>query len=500
MGDVIREHFGVSAHRPSSYADDGRTGQSTFGTDLKFAFGVLGAHRVSILLTIVVFVVGALGYIWITPPLYSADAQILIDPRKRDIVKQEIVQSGLGSSSLGADTFLLDSQVEVIKSQTVLRKLIETQKLDVDEEFTGSLGRGTGHWISGILKLIVRGPQAAGVPEMSAVDRVLKALEKRLYVNREGNTYVINIRMTSRDPAKAAKLANTLAQIYIDQSVAASRLRVEEAVSLLSGRLEQLRNTALEAEQKVETYRAENGLLATDKSAIFEQELRDFTQQLTLAGANTSRAEARWDDVRRLRDQPLERLAAKGSLQSSLLTTLQDRYAAVVAQEASLASSLMRRHPNLTAVRDAKTAIEREIKMELTRLISRAKAEFEVARANEDGLRTRVAVAKAEAAQKNQAAVTLRELEQEAQSAGAIYQEFLNRSKDAREQVSIPSDTVRIVSQAFAPSRPSWPVEPLLLGFAIFLGLIFGVVIAFVLHVLTDPLRHSQDGAEALAA
>ncbi|MFA5951916.1 MAG: GumC family protein [Hyphomicrobium sp.] len=497
MVDVIREHFG---HRPSSYADGGRTGQSTFATDLKFALGVLGAHRLSILLTIVLFVVGGVGYIWITPPLYSADAQILIDPRKRDIVKQEIVQSGLGSSSLGADTFLLDSQVEVIRSQTVLRKLIETQKLDLDEEFTGSLEGGTGRWIGGILKLIVRGPQASGVPETTAVDRVLKALEKRLRVNREGNTYVINIRMTSLDPAKAAKLANTLAQLYIDQSVAASRLRVEEAMHLLSGRLEQLRDTALEAEQKVETYRAQNGLLATDKSAIFEQELRDFGQQLTLAGANTSRAEARWDDVRRLKDQPLKSLAAKGSLQSSLLTTLQDRYAAVVAQEASLASSLLRRHPNLTAVHDAKAALEREIKMELTRLISRAKSEFEVARANEDALRTRVAVAKAEAALKNQAAVTLRELEQEAQSAGAIYQEFLNRSKDAREQVLLPSDTVRVVSQAFAPSRPSWPVEPLLLGFAIFLGLIFGVVFAFVLHVLKDPLRQPRDGAEALAA
>ena len=57
---------------------------------------------------------GVLGYIWTTTPLYDASVEILIDPRQRQTVESEITPTGLGSSAAGADTLLLESQVEVL--------------------------------------------------------------------------------------------------------------------------------------------------------------------------------------------------------------------------------------------------------------------------------------------------------------------------------------------------------------------------------------------------
>jgi succinoglycan biosynthesis transport protein ExoP len=397
------------------------------------------------------------------------------------------VHSGLGTSSLGADTFLLDSQVEVMISEGVRRALIDKLALDKDPEFGGSDGNMLVRAVKFIVKLVIRGPQAIGIPETSAVDRALKVIDKHMRVNREGNTYVINVRMTTEDPAKSAAIANALTDIYIQQSITNSRDRVAEAETLLSGRLEELRRDALDAQAKVEAFRVKNGLMATDNTPLVEQELRDINQQLTVAAANTSRALARWKEVGKLERMSFGEALSAGSIQSTLLATLQDRYAAIVAQEASLSTSLKARHPNLIAVRDAKAALKREISAELARLVSRTKVDYDVAVANEAAIKNRLAVAKAVSAETNQAAISLKELEQEAQAAASIYQEFLARSKDAREQVTLPSDSARVISAAFPPTRPSWPQEPLLLAFAVFAGLVLGVTLAFLRHVIGGP-------------
>lgn len=490
MADFATDRLSDPTHRGRPLGSDaGRPFASTLAGDLTFAWTALLARRKLIAACVIAAVLCAVGYIWTTPPLYTASAQILIDPRKREIVKQEIVPSGLGTSSLGADTFLLDSQIEVMLSQGVLRSLIERQRLATEGEFASSEGNAVVGAIKSVLKLILRGPQASRVPQMSAVDRVLKALDKRLSIRREGNTYMISVSMTAEDPVKAADIANALTQIYIEESIATSRQRVEQAETLLSGRLAELRSAAVAAQQKVETFRAENGLIAADKIPIVEQELRDLNQQLTVAAANTSRALARWNEVSKLKKLPFEQALSAGSIQSNLLATLQDRYAAVAAQEASLATSLKARHPNMIAVRDSKEALKREISLELARLVSRSKVEHDVAVANEAAIRSRLATAKSATVETNQAAITLKELEQDAQAAMAIYQEFLSRSKDAREQISLPSDSVRIVSTAYPPTRPSWPTEPLLLAFAVFIGVVGGVALAALLHLLKGPPR-----------
>ena len=64
--------------------------------------------------SIVAVVLLALLYIWSTTPLYSSTTELLIDPRRKQAVESEVSPSGLGSSAVGGDTLLLDSQIEVL--------------------------------------------------------------------------------------------------------------------------------------------------------------------------------------------------------------------------------------------------------------------------------------------------------------------------------------------------------------------------------------------------
>ncbi|MEQ1576566.1 MAG: Wzz/FepE/Etk N-terminal domain-containing protein, partial [Hyphomicrobium sp.] len=51
----------------------------------------------------------ALLYLAVATPIYSATSTVLIDPRSRKIVSDDVVQGGLGS-----DLVLVESQVPII--------------------------------------------------------------------------------------------------------------------------------------------------------------------------------------------------------------------------------------------------------------------------------------------------------------------------------------------------------------------------------------------------
>lgn len=429
----------------------------------------------------------ALAYIWIVPPTYEATAEVIIDPRRRAVFEHEIVQTGMGQSSLGADTFLLDSQVDVMMSQSILRQLITDLDLVNDPDVGASSGgRST---IGNLARLILRGPRAASMPGLDPEDRVLASLQESLDVFRKGNTYILGVTMKSTNPVLAADVANRLTDLYIAELGAQTRSQIGDVEEQLGGRLDELRQAALESQRRVEAYRAEHGLLSAERVTVVEQQLRDLNQQLSVVSTAATGARARWDEVSRLRGQPLERVLASGSLESPHLDSLRQQYSQLSSREASLSATLMPRHPSLQALRDSKAIVQADIKREVDRLVSRYQVDHDVAVANEKAVREQITALEAATVASNQASVDLRDLERQAASDAAIYEQFLVRSKDAREQVKMPNETARVISIARPDFKPAWPSPFLLLPAALVLGLGLGLCLALVLHLFVGAPR-----------
>lgn len=422
--------------------------------DLRTIWRALIAHWMTVAAVFCGAMLVAVAYIWVTPPTYSATAEILIDPRKHNIIDKEIVQSGLGTSSLGPDTFLLDSQVEVMLSQSVLHGLIDKAGLLSDPEFIGTKPSPVRSALSDFAKLMLRGPQAGQIEPVSDYERALAALQKRLDIKRKGNTYVFAVSMRSHNPAKAAQIANGLVTDYIDEVNRSSRARVEEASRLLDTRLTELRRAVADSREKVEAFRKANGLVSAEKLTVIEQQLRDLNLQLGRVSATANFARSRWQEVGKLQQMAPDAALASGQIESQSLSTLRERAAALTVEEGSLSTQLMDRHPSVGALRESRAALDRSIRAEVRRLIARSKYEFEVAESEEASLRARIATLEAATAKTNKANVKLQELQREADANAAIYEQFLGRSKSAREQINIPSETVGLISKAF-PDRKS---------------------------------------------
>ena len=75
----------------------------------------------------------------------------------------------------------------------------------------------------------------------------------------------------------------------------------------------------------------------------------------------------------------------------------------------------------------------------------------------------------------NQAQVALRELESNAQSYQALYDNFLQRYMESVQQQSFPITEARVISAASRPLHKSHPKTLLVLGLATVAGLVFGI-------------------------
>lgn len=468
--------------------------EPSIGDELRSIFYALTSRTRLITVTTAITLVLAVAYIWLAPPLYRATTEILIDPRSKRLIQSEVVPTGLGSSALGADTLLVDSQVEIILSRSVLGQLITRLDLTRDGEFGG--GRNTS-WIgqlAGAAKAVVRGPRAFNLNPRSPYDAAMKNLTEGLKVERKGNTYVVLISMASKDPEKAAKIANTIAAIYVDEKKKAAQSTTQEAANSLKSKLDELRSASVDAELRAEKFRTDNGLIGTADLLVVKQKLRDVNAQLSTADAQTKAALAKLQQVRKLKNNRFATGANADAFQSNVMTNLLSQLSLVRAREAGLAATRFPNHPSVTAVKRERIAVENALKAEATRTEDRFRIEYNIAVENQKALAKQAAQHEATVARSNVASVRLRELEAEANANRRIYQAFLVRSKEATEQIDLPTNTARIISDAVVPSRPSSPVVALVLLIGLFLGLFAGTVFAWVSHLLNGTRIPERPG------
>jgi polysaccharide biosynthesis transport protein len=210
----------------------------------KFILGVTG----------VVLVIGIVSLLRQTP-LYTATAQVLLDPQREKAPGTEAILS-----DAGLDYAVIESQMAIIRSTVFLRRVVEKERLVADAEF------GSGQAVTGALRpssvLPVDDPR--GRPSLRHEEPIapevlasVGALQGALAVARPpGQGYTLAISLTSTDPARAARLANAVAEAYLVDKLDTRYEAAQRASAWLGDRLAELRNQLRASEEAIAQFRA----------------------------------------------------------------------------------------------------------------------------------------------------------------------------------------------------------------------------------------------------
>ena len=427
-------------------------------------------------------------------PMYTATANVMLDTRQEQVVNIEAVLSGLS-----ADSSVVDTEVEILKSRRLAERVVNALQLSQDPEFNSELAP------AGVLSTIkdtVLGVASAATPrdipddpiaQQKAQERIVDAVLDRLSVRRAGLTYVINVSFESESPTKAATIANKFAELYLLEQLEAKFDATQQANTWLNTRLEGLRQQVLTDEAAVQNYRIANNLLSAAGTNLTETEISNYNQSLAEARAQVAEDEARLSTARSQLARGSSGDDLGEALSSPVIQQLRQQRATVSAKVADLQGRYGERHPEMLTANRQLTDIDGQIQAEIQRIISNLEAQVQVSRQRAAAIGGSLSNARGTLVGNNQAQVRLNELERTAEASRTLYESYLNRYKETSSQQGIEQSDARVVSSATIPTGQSSPKVPLNLALGLVLAMGCGLGAVVLAEMLDSGLATAED-------
>ncbi|WP_162306117.1 polysaccharide biosynthesis tyrosine autokinase [Oleisolibacter albus] len=479
--------------------------QASQGIDLPEILRILSRQRVVILSVVASFVTLSLLLAFQLKPLYTAEAVLMLDIRKNQVVDVESVLSGLPP-----DAAVVRSELDVLRSRQLASKVVDRLGLAADPEFNPVLPQAPSiwdwisplAWIPASWRLALAGNPPPPGPDVQAdliraaiIDRVIAGLA----ADNDGRSYSIRLSFTASTAVKAMRIANGYAESYLTDQLEAKFEATKRANDWLSNRLAELRDQVRAAENAVQQYREANNLIQSRGATISAQQLSEINSQLVLARAERSQAEARLRAAQRVASGGDTIDSAVEVLASPLIQRLREQESQVRRREAELSNRYGARHPTMINVRAELQDLRQKIAEEVRRIIQGLANEVEVAKAKESSLRAALDDLQGATGSNARAEVRLRELERESEAGRVLYENFLNRYKETSEQQDLQSADARLISPAVMPLGPSFPKKSMVLALGTAAGLALGLLAAFMLERLDRGFRGAEQVEGALA-
>ena len=455
--------------------------------DLRGVFSILRERWAYVAIPTAIALALALLYLAAATRTYTGVTSLLIDTRTRPAV-------GDPNNSVGfsPDAILVESQVRLISSDAVLRRVVESEALADDPEFAP---------VRPGLRARIMQALGLGGKSASAEDRNAQAafnLATRVVVKRSERTYIADIEVTSADPMKAAHLSDAVAKAYLADQQAARNDAAERDSDWVRGQIQEMQASLQTAELKAEGYKRQHGLIGANGKLLNEQELADTSASLSQAQSRATEVKARLDQIKNVNAAGRNLDTLPDALKSPLIDKLRGQYADLSRQQATLRQTLGDRHPALLEAQQQLRDIRRLIIEELARIQAGIANEFQTAQASVASLQIQVAALKDAAGISNENRVRLDELQRDVDARRTVYDRFLRARDTVREQ-AIDAPIGRIVAPARIPTSPTSPKSFAVLALSLAAGLGLGVTAALARDLMT-PQRDQAPREPATAS
>ena len=456
-------------------------------------------------------VAGALAgaAVWMMPNRYDASAIVQIDPRQKSITNIESVVP-----DLKGDQPSIESEVEIIRSRPIILQVINTLQLRSDPDFASpplwsrmlaKIGIKTSapgayirvpdkprDQIADILKLDEPGLYN---PER---DEVAAAFLDRLKVMRVRNTLLIDVRFSASESVKAARIANTIAEVYLKDQLDSKTRAASTASGLLEEKLEEMRKKVANAEQKVERWKSAHNVFESEGQILSEKQLARLMEQTVVARNLTAEARAKYEQVQKLARSGDGGAAIADVLQSHTVRLLKEQLANATRKSAELKTKYGPRHPDILKIDAEVHEAQTQLSAEIERLVSNLKNEYDVAEGREQQLKQSLSQLKDQQTTSNDSNFELKSLDREAATSKQLFEALLTRYKQTSETQGFQLPDVRIVERADAPLFPASPKRKQLVFAAMAAALVLGAALAVLMELMAPGINRSEDVARVL--
>ncbi len=417
-------------------------------------FAILRARWLVALIVFTLVFGGITTLTFVLPKNYTASGSVVVDIKSPDPI------AGMVLTGVAAPSYLL-TQIDVLQSERVARKVVASLKLDQSPAWREKWQEDTG-----------------GTGNFEAW--LASSLRKGVDVRPSRGSNVISVSYTLPDPQFATVITNAFIQAYLDTSMELRTEPAKQYSQFFDANAKQLRQQLEKAQTKLSDFQRAQGLVVTDDRLDVEMSrLNELSTQLVVAQSAAADSGSRQAEAARQGDQMPEVLS------NSLVASLRADLVRQQGQLEQLSTRYGEQHPQVRELKSNIADLQHRLDREIRKITSSVGITNTVnvshagkIRAALEEQRNKVLKMKA---QRDEAALLQRDVD----NAQKAYDGVLARlNMTSLESQAVHAD-VAALEFATVPSIPSSP--------RVLVNMALGFVLASVLAAASALIRERRD-------
>lgn len=477
------------------------------------------------------------------PNIYMATAVVQVDNEQ---INPEVATSERQRIMTNADPSYFNTQLSLLNSDSLIRRVIKEHSLDTNKEFLDAVkGQGGGSAFRGMLKAIGLASDVEkkdeGVDEKSplmdsslvSADEIAEAVRLEPYVKliqrdlgvepvRESrvtvkDTRLIEISFRHTDPDLAAAVVNSIGETFVNANQEKRSGTNRKTSDFLQGRIADLQSQIRSDEVKlVDMQKSEQILKTGETQTIAMDRLSALNKSLLEAENRRKNAEAQYNSVK---DDPeaMKALAEQQTIQytaerqNSILSfrnsvekdinTLRANRQRMLVELKEKAPEIVEIDRQIQSLEDSVTKAVEKNNRELAEfrenttdsILKNLRTKYLQAKSEEDKIRAAFNTQYAEAQGQNTGAVMLRLLEQNIETNKGFLEDLQKQQSSNDVAAQGTDNNIRVQSFAIPPKSPVSPSRTMSVLGALFLSTLFGMGLALFLEYLDDTIRSTEE-------
>ncbi|HEY0785859.1 MAG TPA: polysaccharide biosynthesis tyrosine autokinase, partial [Acidobacteriaceae bacterium] len=417
-----------------------------------------------------------------TPSVYRARTSLDIQSLNGDFMNMRNV-APTGEAQNDSSESYVQTQIKLLQSNTLLERSVLKLSGEPHPPYVER-----NDWLSKIKRAI-------GLPSQPlSYDAMLDHAARNVKVKPIALTRLVEISCDSWNPDFSAQFCNTLTSEFQDQDHEVRAKEAQQTSEWLTRQVADVRLQVEASERKLEQATGGDGLvLSQENTNVSEDRLRQLQSELVRAQANRMEKEAAFATGTAAAAD-----ATPTALDSPTFQAYQQKLADLRGRVAELVPPLTEQNPKVMHLRAQIQEVQSAMTAERSSMQGRTQSDYESAVHRERLLAIAYAAQQATASSELEKANQVNLLRKEADSAQQLYQNLLQRAKEAGFASAMQVTTIRVLDPAKASKLPVAPNRGSSAGVGALMGVLAGIGFIFTRDRVTSLFRAPGDSRRYL--
>jgi succinoglycan biosynthesis transport protein ExoP len=427
--------------------------------------------RLGLVILVFLLVVIAAGVAtYFLPRKYNSFATIEVEPEMTPV---RIFDNQTGSQHEVNDPKFIQTQFQIIMRKGVLYPVID--RLDLQRKW---------------------GSNSEPLPKEVANKRLLGMLS----LQEVRNTNLIQIDVYSTDPQEAALLANTIANVYMEQ-------RIAEQQSLVSKGLDQMLDDVKNQEEAVSQAYMEASRLRTESNIVDpnpdsldnsgrveDSSVMSNQEKVNDARSQVATLQSRVAELDRLKSEDLMRAAGQLNLNDPIIEQKLPVYQSAQADKARMLNSgLGVNHPDVKAAQAQIDTIEGQLRKQIDSIRKGLATQLAIAEDSLKAIESNLTNSQSEQQTKKTASARYQDAKHKYVEERKLLEAAKSRLSSESMERTMPRNAAFVRDLAEPALFPSKPNVTLNMALGVAAGLVLGISLAFFVEYLDTSVKTMDD-------